>query len=87
MAQPGAGGRPGSLRPGPAPGGTSNLECVLIDDSGQILLVFQGRPKISGIETGARLVAAGMLGSWGRRLALLNPDHELVAGADEPLLN
>jgi amino acid transporter len=60
-------------------GGTSNLECVLVDDTGRILLVFQGRPKIPGIETGARLIASGMAGSWGRRLALLNPDYELVA--------
>ncbi len=80
-------GRIHSVRVQPR-GGTSNLECVLVDDTGAILLVFQGRPKIPGIETGARLVASGMAGSWDRRLAILNPDYELVAGsghgADEP---
>jgi len=76
-------GRVQSVRVQPG-GGTSNLECVLVDDTGRILLVFQGRPRIPGIETGARLVAAGMVGSWDRRLALLNPDYELVAGATEP---
>lgn len=60
--------------------GTTNLECVLSDGTGGLLLVFQGRPRIPGIEPGARLVAEGMVGSWGRRLAILNPDYELIAG-------
>jgi len=64
----------------------SNLECTIADDSGTILLVFQGRPKVPGVETGARLVVEGMVGSWHDRLAILNPDYELIAGAtdDEP---
>jgi amino acid transporter len=62
--------------------GTSNLEAVLVDSSGGILLVFQGRPRIPGIEPGARLVASGMVGAWGRRLAILNPDYELVAESE-----
>jgi amino acid transporter len=71
-------GRVTSVRVQPK-AGTSNLECVLADRSGGILLVFQGRPRIPGIEPGARLVAEGMVGAWGRRLAILNPDYELVA--------
>jgi amino acid transporter len=71
-------GRVKSVRVQPR-GGTSNLECTLADKTGQILLVFQGRPRIPGIEPGARLVAEGMVGAWGRRLAILNPDYELVA--------
>ncbi len=59
--------------------GTTNLECVITDDTGYMLLVFQGRPKIPGIEPGARLVVEGMVGSWSRRLAILNPDYELVS--------
>ena len=62
--------------------GTSNLECTLTDATGAILLVFQGRPRIPGIEPGARLVAEGMVGAWGRRLAMLNPDYELVSGPE-----
>jgi len=62
--------------------GTSNLEATLADRTGGILLVFQGRPRIPGIEPGARLVAEGMVGSWGRRLAILNPDYELVGERD-----
>jgi amino acid transporter len=59
--------------------GTTNLECEVTDDTGNLLLVFQGRPKIPGIEPGARLIVEGMVGSWSRRLAILNPDYELVS--------
>jgi amino acid transporter len=73
-------GRVKSVRVQPK-AGASNLECVLSDGTGGLLLVFQGRPKIAGIEPGARLVAEGMVGEWGRRPAILNPSFELVAGA------
>jgi amino acid transporter len=62
--------------------GTANLECVLTDDTGDLLLVFQGRPQIPGIEPGARLIAKGTVSSWHRDLAILNPDYELVAGSE-----
>jgi hypothetical protein len=75
-------GRVKSVRVQPR-AGTSNLECVLNDGTGGLLLVFQGRPKIAGIEPGARLVAEGMVGLWGRRPAMLNPAFELVAGAEQ----
>jgi amino acid transporter len=58
--------------------GTTNLECEITDDTGNLLLVFQGRPRIPGIEPGTRLIVAGMVGSWSRRLAILNPDYQLV---------
>jgi hypothetical protein len=56
----------------------SNLECEIADGTGTLLLVFQGRRRIPGVAVGARLVAEGMVGSWSRRLAILNPDYELV---------
>jgi amino acid transporter len=62
--------------------GTANLECVLADRTGKILLVFQGRRRIPGIQPGARLVAEGMVGDWGHRPAILNPDYELIAGPE-----
>jgi amino acid transporter len=74
-------GRIKSVRVQPR-GGASNLECTLADRSGAILLVFQGRPRIPGVEPGARLVAEGMVGAWGRMLAILNPDYELVGERD-----
>ncbi|MCL5444531.1 MAG: amino acid permease [Actinobacteria bacterium] len=60
--------------------GTSNLECTLVDDSGSLLIVFQGRPKIPGIVPGAKIAAEGRVGSWNTKLAILNPDYELLAG-------
>jgi amino acid transporter len=73
-------GRVKSVRVQPR-AGAANLECVLSDGTGGLLLVFQGRPKIAGIEPGARLVAEGMVGTWSRRPAMLNPSFELVQGA------
>ncbi len=73
-------GRVKSVRVQPR-AGSPNLECVLSDGTGGILLVFQGRPKIAGIDPGARLVAEGMVGTWSRRPAMLNPSFELVQGA------
>jgi len=65
--------------------GTANLEAVLADDTGKLLLVFQGRRRIPGIQPGARLLVEGMVGDWSRHQAILNPDYELIAGpeADE----
>ncbi len=74
-------GRVKSVRVQPR-AGTSNLECVLADETGRLLLVFQGRRRIPGIQPGARLVVEGMVGDWARRQAILNPDYELVAGPD-----
>ena len=72
------GGRIRSLRVQTAKG-TTNLECEITDDTGNLLLVFQGRPRIPGIEPGARLIVEGIVGSWSRRLAILNPDYELIS--------
>ena len=74
-------GRVKSVRVQPR-AGTSNLECVLADETGRLLLVFQGRRRIPGIQPGARLVVEGMVGDWARRQAILNPDYELVAGPE-----
>jgi len=67
----------------PAGGATANLECTLVDPSGAILLVFQGRRHIPGVQQGAQLVARGMVGAWQGQLAILNPMYELVAGPEE----
>ncbi len=56
----------------------ASLECVVVDDSGGILLVFLGRRKVAGIELGRELIAEGMVGQSRGYLAILNPDIELV---------
>ena len=62
--------------------GAPTLECTLSDGSGSLLLVFQGRSQIPGIVRGARVVVEGTVGSWQRKLAIINPDYELVAGPE-----
>ena len=74
-------GRVRSVRVQPR-AGTANLECVLGDDTGKLLLVFQGRRQIPGIQPGARLLAEGMVGDWSHRQAILNPNYQLVVAAD-----
>jgi amino acid transporter len=61
---------------------TANLECTLADGTGSILLVFQGRREVPGLKQGARVVAEGMVGAWNGKRAMLNPDYELLAGAE-----
>jgi amino acid transporter len=63
-------------------GGAPALECTLSDRTGTMLLVFQGRSQIPGVERGARVVVEGTVGSWHRRLAMINPTYELVAGPE-----
>jgi hypothetical protein len=56
----------------------ASLECVVVDDTGGILLVFLGRRKVAGVELGRRLTAEGMVGESRGYLAILNPDIELL---------
>jgi amino acid transporter len=56
------------------------LEGTLVDGSGgEVLLVFLGRREIPGIRTGTQLVAEGMVGDRRGRLAMLNPEYELLS--------
>ncbi len=75
------GGRVHSVRV-PTRASVANLECTLVDGTGAILLVFQGRRRIPGIQHGARLVAQGTVGAWAGHQAILNPEYELLAGHD-----
>ncbi len=61
--------------------GISSLECTIVDETGQLLLVFQGRRLVPGIEPGARLIAEGMVGERGKRTAMVNPIYTIIQGA------
>ncbi|HTW99241.1 MAG TPA: OB-fold nucleic acid binding domain-containing protein, partial [Acidimicrobiales bacterium] len=74
-------GRVRSVRVQPR-AGISSLECTLVDDTGQLLLVFQGRRLVPGIEPGARLLAEGMVGERARRLAMINPSYTILASPE-----
>src|SRR5689334_5892863 len=57
----------------------ATLECVLVDETGAISIVFLGRRAIAGIDVGVRLRVEGTAGESRGRLALLNPVYELVS--------
>jgi len=59
-------------------GGAPTLECTLVDDTGGLAVVFLGRREIAGIRPGTHLVARGIVGAHDGRLAILNPDYELL---------
>jgi amino acid transporter len=63
--------------------GISSLECTLADGTGQILLVFQGRRLVPGIEPGARLIAEGMVGERSKRTAMVNPSYTILSSATD----
>ncbi|MBV9950540.1 MAG: hypothetical protein JO291_01215, partial [Acidimicrobiia bacterium] len=58
--------------------GTATLECVLEDETGAASIVFLGRTLVPGIEVGARVRVRGTLGQHHGRLAILNPEYELL---------
>jgi hypothetical protein len=71
-------GRVRSLRIQPW-AGVATLEATLVDDTGGITVVFLGRREIAGIHCGSHVVVEGMAGAHRGRLAILNPEYELVA--------
>lgn len=62
-------------------GDTSTLEAVVADDTGGILVVFYGRPKIGGIDLGRRIEIQGMAGLHRTYLAVINPEYTLLPAA------
>ena len=65
------------------PGGSiSSLECLLVDNTGQILLIFQGRRTLPGVEPGVILIAEGIVGDRYKRKAMINPSYTILQGAE-----
>lgn len=73
-------GRVRSVRVQPK-AGISSLEATLVDGTGLLLLVFQGRRLVPGIEPGARLLVEGMVGERSKRTAMINPVYTILSGA------
>jgi hypothetical protein len=63
--------------------GVSSLECTLVDATGQLLVVFQGRRVVPGIGPGVNLVVEGMVGERARRTAMVNPTYTILPGPAE----
>ncbi len=57
----------------------ATLECVVVDDTGGLLLVFLGRRQVAGITLGRDLIAEGTVSAHRGHLAILNPVVELLA--------
>jgi RecG-like helicase len=57
--------------------GVATLECILVDGTGGISVVFLGRRRIAGIHPGSKLTVEGTVGEHAGRLAILNPDYEI----------
>jgi amino acid transporter len=75
-------GRVRSLRVQPW-AGVATLECRLVDNTGGIALVFLGRKHVAGLAPGVRVVAEGMVGDHGGRLAMLNPSYRILPSGEE----
>jgi RecG-like helicase len=58
--------------------GVASLECVVVDETGGLVLVFLGRRQVAGIELGRHVIAWGMVGEHRGYLAILNPEIEIV---------
>ncbi len=62
--------------------GVSSLECTISDGTGQLLLVFQGRRRVAGIEPGAHVVVEGMVAARGRNLVMVNPLYWIIPSGE-----
>ncbi len=63
--------------------GVSSLECTIADGTGQLMLVFQGRRRVAGIEPGAHVVVEGMVAARGRNLVMANPLYWIVSTSNQ----
>jgi hypothetical protein len=61
-------------------GGMPAFEAEICDGPYRIDLVWLGRHRIAGIETGSAVVAEGRLGVRHGRTTMFNPRYELRAG-------
>lgn len=72
-------GRVRSIRVHPWAGKVATLECVVVDETGGMQLIFLGRRTVAGVKLGATIVAEGTVVERHGHLALLNPIYELLA--------
>lgn len=50
---------------------------TLVDGSGELDVLFVGRPDVAGLQPSTRIIAEGTVGSYGGKLALWNPRYEI----------
>ena len=71
------GGRVASIRVQPW-SGVPAFECVLVDHSGAINVVFLGRRGVAGVGVGATLTVSGVIGRHRDQLAMVNPEYDIL---------
>ncbi len=71
-------GRVRALRVQPWEGGVATLECTLVDETGGLTVIFQGRQRIAGMRLGARLEVEGTIIESRNQLAIMNPAYTLL---------
>ncbi|HVT76276.1 MAG TPA: OB-fold nucleic acid binding domain-containing protein [Acidimicrobiales bacterium] len=55
-----------------------SLECTIVDETGGLTVVFLGRRKIAGVHPGTVLRVEGVAGAHHGKLAIMNPEYEIV---------
>jgi RecG-like helicase len=60
----------------------ASLECVVVDDTGGLVIVFLGRRQVAGLELGRWLYVEGVVGAHRGYLAVLNPEIDLIVEED-----
>ena len=57
--------------------GSTGVEAGFFDGTDEITLVWIGRRRIPGLETGKRILVRGRVGERGGRKVIFNPYYEL----------
>jgi hypothetical protein len=65
-------------------GGAPTLECLLVDETGAITIVFLGRREIGGIHPGTILSIEGVAGVHRGMQAILNPAFTVISAPAQP---
>jgi hypothetical protein len=64
-----------TLRPS---NGTTTLEALVTDGTGEIIAAWTGRDHIPGLALGTQVILEGVLGKDRNRLRMVNPDFEFA---------
>jgi len=59
--------------------GVSSLECTVADGTGHVMVVFQGRRRVAGIEPGANVVVEGMVALRAGSFTMVNPLYWIIS--------
>ena len=65
-------------------GGGPAYRCEICDGTGEIDLLFLGRPVIPGLEAGRHCIIEGMVGKYSGMLTLWNPRYQLEPADEIP---